>query len=67
MYDTAGSINIASAYGCDVYANALEKPTVIKYCMMIKSSVCVVYKQGNIFMLWNSNKDTEKLPLVTHV
>ena len=25
IYDTSGSISTASAYGCDVYANALEK------------------------------------------
>ena len=33
MCDTAGSISIASAYGCEIYANVLEKLTskIISY------------------------------------
>ena len=69
MYDTAGRTDIDSAYGCDIYENALEKLSLKKHLTKILSSIYVVHKQDTFFMLCNSNKDTAEtlLLLMTHV
>ena len=49
MYDTAGHIAIASAYGCDLYVNALYKYHQKQHHMNILSSLCVVRTQYTPF------------------
>ena len=49
MYDTYGCIAIASEYGHDTYANALEFFHKKQHYMNILSSLCVVCKQDILF------------------
>ena len=49
MYDRAGRIYIASAYGYNVYDNALYKIVLKQHRMKILSSICVVRKQDTLF------------------
>ena len=51
MYDTASRISTNFAYGCDVYANVLEKLSFKKLCMKILSSVYVAHKNIPFLML----------------
>ena len=70
VYVTAGRIAIASAYGRDVYDNALEK-TFVKHNIVRRyylSSTGYVHKVY-FLMLWYSLEDAAKpfLCLVTHI
>ena len=69
MYDTAGYIDISSVYGCDVYANELEKLSSKTTMYEDIIFIFVVRRQDNFLMLWNSNKDTAKtlLRLKAHI
>ena len=49
IYDTSSRISIAYTYGCDVYANALEKSHQKQHHTKILYSVCVLHKQYTLF------------------
>ena len=49
MYATASCIAIASACGCVVYDNVIEKSHQKQHCTKILSSVYVVHKQDTLF------------------
>ena len=49
MYDTARRTPINYAYGCDVYANVLEKYHKKQHHMKILSSLCVVRTHDTLF------------------
>ena len=49
MYDAAGHIAIDSTYGCEIYANKLEKYPQKQYRMKKLYSVCVVCVQDTLF------------------
>ena len=49
MYDTDGRIAIASKYGHDVYASALEKTHIKQHHMKIISSLYSVRTQDILF------------------
>ena len=48
MYDRAGRIYIASAYGYNVYDNELYKIAWKQHRMKILSSICVVPKEDTL-------------------
>ena len=69
MYETAGRVDIASQYGRDLYANALDfyvKNNGI--CANDLSNIRYVYEVPSL-VLFNSNKNTLKtiLWLMPHV
>ena len=49
MYDTDILVDIASEYGCGVYAEALKNSHQKQHCTKIRSCVCVVRKQDTLF------------------
>ena len=60
MYDTDRHIAIDSIYGCDIYANALEKLSLKKTVQRYDIQFVWFINKIPFLMMWNTNKDIKK-------